>query len=132
MRQCKKCLTIKDNVDFYSCKSHSKIYLMGICKSCYNQKERNKSAIYHRERILKHRHGITIEDYNQLLLKQNGKCAICGSITPNRKNRQNFCVDHDHKTGKIRGLLCEKCNRGIGMLQDDPVILQQAIDYLKN
>jgi hypothetical protein len=67
-----------------------------------------------------------------MLLKQNDCCAICkrhkSEVTVKRKN--HLCVDHNHSTGKIRGLLCDKCNRGIGLLCDDIDILKNAIEYL--
>ena len=67
--------------------------------------------------------------YDALYLKQNGVCAICGQ--PNQNGKRLF-VDHCHITGKIRGLLCSFCNSGIGYLKDSPVLLNRAIDYLKN
>lgn len=77
--------------------------------------------------------GLTQEDYDRLLLQQNGACAICsGPPTGGGPGGQLsvFCVDHDHKTGRVRGLLCSKCNIGIGSLRDDPAILRTAADYL--
>lgn len=76
------------------------------------------------------RYGITLEEYNQLLENQNGGCAICGTANAG-KDRKYFCIDHNHKTGKVRGLLCPKCNQGIGLLQDSPRILIAAAEYLK-
>jgi len=79
---------------------------------------------------LKGRYGITSAEYDQMLKEQNGKCAICGSGKD--ENRGNFLsVDHCHKTGIVRGLLCNMCNRGIGMLQDDVSIVTKAAEYLK-
>ncbi|KKN75848.1 hypothetical protein LCGC14_0377240 [marine sediment metagenome] len=74
-------------------------------------------------------YGITIEDYDAMLVKQNGKCNICGGSKANRKQR-HFHVDHNHKTGKTRALLCGKCNQMIGLCREDPMILQEAINYL--
>lgn len=76
------------------------------------------------------RYGITLGEYNQLLKDQNGGCAICGTADVG-KGRKYFCIDHNHKTGKVRGLLCPKCNQGIGLLQDSPRILITAAEYLK-
>ena len=61
--------------------------------------------------------------------EQNGVCAICGSPEVSDRN-SNLCVDHDHETGKIRGLLCNKCNRGLGYFLDNPKILKNALKYL--
>jgi len=76
---------------------------------------------------LKHHYGITPEDFDRMLAKQGGLCAICrGPFT-----RRGPHIDHDHKTNKIRGLLCQGCNQGIGLLKDDSAILKAAIDYLE-
>jgi hypothetical protein len=63
-----------------------------------------------------------------MLKDQGGCCAICGTDTPGTSGI--FAVDHDHKTGKVRGLLCRSCNVGIGNLGDDPKRLKEAIRYL--
>lgn len=76
------------------------------------------------------KYNITPEDYDELYTKQNGRCAICNktkeeTLTP-------ICIDHSHKTGKVRGLLCYSCNQGIGFFKDDIQLLQKAINYLIN
>lgn len=73
--------------------------------------------------------GITWDDYLVIMEKQNGECAICGKNC--KENGRLLCVDHDHRTGVIRGLLCTKCNSGLGFLKDDIGILQRAISYLE-
>lgn len=73
---------------------------------------------------------MTLADYDAMLLSQDGKCAICGTETSAGKGR--FSVDHDHGTGKIRGLLCNNCNAGIGLLKDDPRVLRYAANYLES
>lgn len=78
---------------------------------------------------LKIRFGITLNEYNNLLEKQNNQCAICfihqGDI------KKKFAVDHNHETGKIRGLLCHHCNVGLGHFRDNVDFLQSAILYLQ-
>ena len=74
-------------------------------------------------------YGITLEQYNELLLQQNHKCAICGKDEIQLKRK--LAVDHDHKTGKIRGLLCNNCNIGLGNLQENINILKKCISYLE-
>ena len=76
-------------------------------------------------------YGITLEKYNEIFEKQGGKCAICGSENSGSKTTKYFFVDHDHSTGKVRGLLCCKCNFGIGQFNDDIELLKNAIKYLK-
>lgn len=80
---------------------------------------------------LEKKFGLTVADYESMLRAQDGKCAICGSESSGRKDRSNFSVDHDHKTNRVRGLLCRGCNTGIGNLRENPDILIRAADYLK-
>jgi len=77
---------------------------------------------------LKRRYGISAEEYDDLYKYQNGLCAICGKAEDERKW---LSVDHNHKSGNIRGLLCVKCNTGIGALRDDVDVLKKAILYLE-
>lgn len=77
-----------------------------------------------------YRYGITEEQFQQKLEEQKNVCAICGTDTPGR-NHENFHVDHCHTTGKIRGLLCDKCNRGLGYFNDNPDALRKAAHYLE-
>lgn len=80
-----------------------------------------------RKRDLRLRFNLTIDKYNDMLNSQKKCCAIC-----KKKNMvKNFSVDHNHKTGKIRGLLCRECNSGLGFMKDSIKILSNAIDYLK-
>jgi hypothetical protein len=75
------------------------------------------------------RYGITAQEYDDLLTAQSGVCAICGH-SERYRDRQRLAVDHCHTTGRVRGLLCSACNKGIGCFEDDPAILERAIDYL--
>jgi hypothetical protein len=94
-------------------------------KKLYNNTSIGKEII--RRTKLKYRYGITIEEYNKLLAEQDGTCAICGTNTPSGPGR--FHVDHDHNTGKIRGLLCNRCNPKLGVIEDIQ-FLKIAIRYL--
>jgi hypothetical protein len=69
---------------------------------------------------------ITVQEYYALKEKQNGKCAICGLAF----GRRRLAIDHDHATGRVRGLLCVLCNSGIGHFRDDKTRLLAAIEYL--
>lgn len=75
------------------------------------------------------KYGITLNQYNWLREQQNYCCAICGESEA--KYEKKLVVDHDHETGKIRKLLCTNCNVGIGMLKDNPNILDSAAKYLR-
>ena len=79
---------------------------------------------------LKRRYGLTIEEYDTLLHKQRFKCKCCG-VHQNEEDR-SFAVDHDHETKQVRGLLCNKCNRGIGLLGDSLEGLYRAVKYLES
>ena len=77
---------------------------------------------------LKQNYGMTPEEYSALLERQAGRCAICRKPPQTRR----LAVDHDHKTGHIRGLLCPRCNRCIGLFQDRLDLLQRAASYLES
>jgi len=83
----------------------------------------------------KHNYGITPEEYKEKVKKQRNRCALCGNKETHKDHRSGkvrvLSVDHDHKTNKLRGLLCGNCNRGLGMFKDSIDLLLKAIKYLK-
>lgn len=85
---------------------------------------------------LKNRYGITIEEYYEIYEKQGGVCSICKnketSIDKKTMKTKRLSVDHDHKTGVVRGLLCINCNHALGRFKDDITIMESAISYIKN
>jgi len=85
-----------------------------------------------REYDLNKSYGIGLPEYNRLFEQQNGKCAICGQSAEEKHmgRKKNLCVDHCHDKDTIRGLLCDQCNRAMGLFQDDPEILNSALEYL--
>jgi len=109
-----------------------------------NPEERRKHfKIYMREYRVTHspfwphiekEYGLTRARYDELLAKQNGKCAICGAdnsgVVRQNGEYRRMCVDHDHKTGKLRGLLCTRCNLVLGYIKDQPDLLPMFIEYL--
>ena len=76
--------------------------------------------------MLKHQYGLTLDAFESLVAEREGRCWICGSFA------DPPCVDHCHKTGKVRGILCRNCNSGIGKLHDDPDLLRRAADYIES
>jgi hypothetical protein len=103
----------------------------GWCKPCTTEKMRGYQAARrseNKERLAdwnrKTRYNLTPEEYTYMVIEQGGKCAICKDVS------DGLCVDHDHNTGEVRGLLCRKCNTGIGMLQDNLENLKNAVAYL--
>jgi hypothetical protein len=93
----------------------------------YLKKYRDSHPDYVKENNLK-KYGITLVEYNSLSVSQGGKCAICGEHSPVGRR---LSVDHDHFTGRVRGLLCHWCNRGIGLLREDENLFLRAILYLR-
>ena len=83
-----------------------------------------------RNNDLKRNYGITLEDHSKMYEEQNGRCAICGSEGDGRWKK--LCVDHDHKTGKVRKLLCRNCNMILGQVGDNTQTLQSMVEYLHN
>jgi len=113
------------------CHPDQKYFALGKCKECYyrdyNAKKNNSpdGRTYWRMHNLKRDFGITIEEYDAMLTKQGGVCAICKR--PPNKNR--LAVDHDHTTGEVRGLLCPSCNRAVGYFENG-TWRQAAENYL--
>ena len=82
-------------------------------------------AVTNKKAYLERTYGITLETYNEMLVAQKGLCCIC-----ERSIWDDACVDHDHETEVVRGLLCVTCNIGLGSFQDNPTFLAEAIKYL--
>ena len=102
-----------------------------IAKACSKQwrKDNPERERFVREQWkIKDRYNITLAEYDVLLESQVGICAICGGVNT---NNNRLCVDHCHKSLKVRGLLCHSCNRGLGNFNDDIKLLSKAIKYLK-
>jgi len=95
----------------------------------YEKERYRKSKKQTRERHLVRKYGVTLDDYNKMLEVQGGKCAICGR-TEDTQHNDVLHVDHCHKTGAVRGLLCRGCNHVLGHMKDDVENLRRAIDYL--
>ena len=135
MKICKKCGQNKPLTEFHSHRS-CRQGVRAECKACYNPISKLRSSKYRtefpekrRSTTLKSKYGISLEQYEQKLQEQAGCCKICKSTNPGPKGR--FAVDHCHKTGKVRSLLCYLCNIGLGSFRDDVVILNNAIEYLR-
>ena len=77
----------------------------------------------------RNKYDLNEEQYRELVEHQNNHCAICN--LPATEGKRGLSVDHDHETGEIRGLLCTRCNTGLGQLRDDPKLLDKAISYLR-
>lgn len=98
-------------------------------ENSWSAERKGKERRQRHEAWLRRAYGINLVKYDDLLKSQGGKCCICLSELPS--GRGTFHVDHDHRTGRVRGLLCQLCNTGIGKLKEDVSIMERAIKYLK-
>lgn len=140
-KQCCKCKTVKAYSDFNKNRSKKDGYA-NECRDCQNaykaanrERDCQKAKEWRLNNIdrsnnnrLKREYGITVEDFNRMFESQNGVCAICKK--PETENK-TLAVDHCHTTDKVRALLCGKCNKAIGLLNDDTDLLRVAIAYLE-
>jgi hypothetical protein len=103
-----------------------------VCRECHKIgcKERwHKRSETDRQASRAYKYGITPDEFLEMLEKQEGKCKICGNKPTTQRGLH---VDHCHKSGVVRGLLCHGCNTGLGNMKEDPEILLKAIAYLRN
>ena len=96
-----------------------------VCEDCLVEKRKRNQKKTERRRTLR-TYGITSEQFDELLAVQDGRCAICG-VTPGERA---MAIDHDHRTGAVRGLLCGPCNSALGLFGDDRARLEAAVEYL--
>lgn len=146
-KTCNKCNTLKKIDEFFTDKAMAD-GKGSICKECktagvyawreknkdqYNQSQRAYQAAHPEMRYgveIKRRYGCTLEQYNEMLIAQNGKCVICDTLHNPVEKKGRLYVDHCHKTGKVRALLCGACNSMLGYAKDDTRVLAEAIAYL--
>lgn len=95
----------------------------------WRERHRDRHAAQTRAAKLRSKYGLSIEDFERIAAIQGDRCALCRTDTPG--GRGSWHVDHDHETGAIRGLLCMRCNRAIGMFEDSTDLLELAIRYLR-
>jgi hypothetical protein len=129
---CTKCSIAQPPEEFYASRTTGKRRRQ--CRTCvkayvtaWQQRNRDRHSVYVRKTKLRAEYGLTLDQHAALFAAQNGLCAICGSEP---HETQGLAVDHCHQTGDVRGLLCHKCNRGIGYFKDSPERLRAAAEYL--
>lgn len=135
LKTCLRCKKTKLIGDFYARKPSKKYNQTHRtwCKLCdrdANHARQVTGRVYRKNWNLQRKFGMTIEDYTLIAESQNGRCAICGSLPEQDSMKHELAVDHDHVTGKIRGLLCRHCNIGLGKLGDNLAGLMRAVNYL--
>jgi hypothetical protein len=121
LKTCAKCQTEKDISDFKNGKGSA----IGWCRPCFKVYRQQYWKTKGKDTYHKYKYGLSKDEYQQLLDTQQNKCKLCEltlSKTPD--------VDHCHATGKIRGILCRRCNLLLGLVNDERKLLQRAIDYL--
>ena len=134
-RKCRKCNEIKPLTEFYKTgrkndknpneRNHE-------CKECTKARvsaSHKANPDKKRDRHLRRNYGITLAEFNRMVLAQGSKCACCGTDKPGGKHNQ-WCVDHDHVTGAVRELLCKDCNIVLGIIEDSPEHLQRLLQYI--
>ncbi len=143
-KEIKKCLQCNIFKPFSSYQGTKITKLSVYCAECrqtaeFKEKRRKIASNYYKnnknkeyERSRKYNlwkiYNITIEDFNYLLELQNYSCAICSKSETELNKRLN--IDHDHKTGKVRGLLCSNCNTALGLLYDNPELISKSLAYI--
>lgn len=137
-RVCSKC-GVRKPVDDFGIRSKGK-YRRSRCKPCESEDTRlrlaqmssadrvERSEAYWRSSLIRN-YGITHEEYAAILAAQGGGCGICGSTKAGGR-RSRLAVDHCHETGEVRGILCDNCNRALGLIGDDMDAVLNALSYL--
>lgn len=130
MRRCKDCGRPKPLSSFYTHtrrtgKQAGQTHYSSYCRKCDNK----RSIKYARSQRLRKRYGMVDSDYEAMLAAQGGGCRICGR--QNEAGRNWLAIDHDHRTGAVRGLLCDRCNRTLGSVKDSVVLLRCMVAYLE-
>lgn len=146
-KSCNKCNETKSIDLFYADKAMTDGH-SSICKACkaanvYKWRAENKDKYNSNQRAyqkahpemrygteIKRKYGCTLEQYNTMLMAQEGQCAICKRLHNPAVKKGRLFVDHDHATGAVRALLCGACNSGIGYLRDDVEVMAEAAKYL--
>ena len=131
-KQCLDCKIVKP-INKFSFTNKEKSFRNSDCMKCKAKKQHlkrmlnpDKELLRKRKIDLRTKYNMTIEEYNQMYLDQGGKCKVCP-----REVKRTLHLDHCHKTGIVRGLLCEACNHTLGFAQDNIQILQGLINYLQ-
>lgn len=126
-KRCSKCKVTYPKTEFHKNKRSSDGY-QTVCKECNKQNTRSRDLDYWRRQNLKRNFGLTPEQYDELLEKQNHCCALCEKHKDLEK--RSLAVDHNHKTGRIRGLLCLNCNYRLVGKHTDSEMLRRMADYI--
>ena len=125
-KNCYRCKSTKPLTDFYPRRDRTDAYT-SMCKSCIAESD-TRTWNMRRNNWLQRNYGLSESDYQRMFDAQHGQCFICKKVP---KSGQLLCVDHNHDTGKIRHLLCRRCNLILGLVYEDPILLDAMADYLR-
>jgi hypothetical protein len=132
-KSCSRCKTVYPR-EHFGIRRNNPRWARSWCKNCESIKAKEWAAS-HPEGVKRNnrasairRMRVTPEEFDRLNTEQKGVCRICGR--PNENGKRLF-IDHDHETGKVRGLTCDRCNTGLGMFRDNPILLEAAAAYLR-
>jgi len=125
---CGKCGVVKAFDDFYNSKRY-KTGKASYCKDCHSDYYKTRCPEKRRLEAVKSRYGLSPEDYYQLKASANSTCQTCGELEGNSKPTK-LVVDHCHETGIVRGMICDRCNRALGLVGDNIKTLSNLISYL--
>ena len=130
---CAHCNTIQPIANFHT-KNSGRYKIASVCIPCASKYKKERYYRESKEERLDarcKRYGITSDEYKEIYYNQSGKCAIC-FVGESETQHGKFDIDHCHETGKVRGLLCPKCNKALGLFDDDLGRLSRAKSYLKD
>jgi len=131
LKICKDCSVELTDENWYKSLQNARTYLCNTCNKIRSKQWANKNPEklkeVRRKTKLKQKYGISVEEYNKMFVEQNGKCYLCNK----EHERRPLNVDHCHKTGIVRKLLCDKCNLALGLVDDSVELLENFIRYLK-
>lgn len=132
---CRTCNKLKETSDFYTIIGRKQDFECKICRRLRAKRNHKANPEQSKHHQLKNKFGISIQEYREMQQIRKNKCDICDKsevVFSRRGNKiRDLSVDHNHKTSRVRGLLCQGCNKGIGLLREDIKILNAAIKYLR-
>lgn len=131
MKKCNSCKQEKEATEFYA-KKYSCISCVSLHNKKWREANKEKKKTLNRDWWYKNTYGISYDEFMSLSQKQNNKCKICSvNLVFEGKSKESAVLDHNHATGKIRGVLCNACNVALGHFKDNIDAINNAIRYLK-
>lgn len=131
-RLCGNTAYTQDDLDDFRKHKTSRYGRANVCKTCSSEESSKydsyKNWYKSKDNRLRKRYGISEDDFKQILAEQQHSCAICKTIEVGHHG--TLCVDHNHETGEVRGLLCHSCNSALGLFKDNPDNLIEGFKYL--